>query len=158
MEIWKDVKGYEGCYEVSTLGNVKGVKRGRLRVPVISNYGYLRLNLSINNIKKIHSIHQLVAVAFLNHTPNGNTLVVDHINNIKTDNRLSNLQIITNRQNVSKDMKNKTSIYTGVSIYKKTNRWKAQIVVNRVKKHLGYFTNEIDASNAYQKALCKSLL
>ena len=42
-------------------------------------------------------------MAFLNHKPNGNKLVVDHINNVKTDNRLSNLQIITQRKNTSKD-------------------------------------------------------
>ena len=101
MEIWKEVKDYEG-YKISNLGNVKS-KTGRLLKPCKSANGYLVLGLGKGDKRKTKSIHQLLAIAFLGHTPNGMKLVVDHINGIKTDNRLINLQVITNRHNLSKD-------------------------------------------------------
>ena len=159
MEIFKDVKGYEGIYQVSNYGNVKSLARkGRLKDRIFNNIkhksGYLTVTLSINNNIKTCKIHQLVAIAFLNHTPNRyNGLIVDHINNIKTDNRLENLQLTTARNNVSKDRKNKVSKYTGVSWYKRDSVWVSMIRVNGKQTYLGRFSTELEASNAYQKAL-----
>jgi hypothetical protein len=94
-------------------------------------------------------------MAFLNHKPNGLTIVVDHINNIKTDNRLSNLQLLTNRQNTTKESRG-TSIYPGVSYRPKNNKWEAKIKINGANKHLGLFKNELDAAQAYQNYLKQS--
>jgi ribosomal protein L15E len=70
-------------------------------------------------------------MAFLNHTPCGYKIVVDHIdNNIKTDNRLENLQLITQRENVSKDIKNTSSKYIGVCWHKKAKKWRSSIQIN----------------------------
>jgi hypothetical protein len=113
---------------------------------------YLRSGLKTNGTKKSYMIHQLVAMAFLNHKPNGLNLVVDHINNIKTDNRLENLQIVTVRHNSTKDPRG-VSKYPGVGWYGKYKKWRARVVVNGKSKFLGYFTNEEEASLAYQKAL-----
>jgi hypothetical protein len=170
MEVWKDVPNYEGLYQVSNLGNVKSLERfakhhhGDLRIvreKILSknpvNRGYLSVKLSKNGKKKKGIIHQLVAMAFLGHVPNGNIMVVDHINNVNTDNRLENLQIITNRENTSKDRKGGTSQYIGVCWKKREKRWVSNISINKKLKNLGYFKNEIDAHNAYQKAL-KELL
>jgi len=95
-------------------------------------------------------IHQLVAIAFLNHIPCGHELVVDHIDNDPTNNNIENLQIVTNRQNCSKDRKGK-SIYTGVHWNKKY--WVASITINKKRFHLGSFDCEIKASKVYKKAL-----
>jgi hypothetical protein len=157
MEIWKDIKGYEGHYQVSNLGNVKSLKFNREKIlkKLINTDGYFQLGLSIKSVVKIQKIHQLMAIAFLNHTPNKMTLVVDHINNIKTDNRLENLQIVTHRENSSKDSKKikRTSQYIGVSWVKKDKIWISRIENNRKKITLGRFKDEFEAHLAYQKAL-----
>ena len=66
---------------------------------------------------------------------------------------VENLQYITQRLNSSKDKKNTSSIYTGVSWSKEKKKWKSCIRINGKSKHLGYFTDELEASNAYQKAI-----
>jgi hypothetical protein len=156
MEVWKKIPGFEN-YEVSNLGNVKSFKYGKERILKnrINKDGYYRINLSNKGEKqKTFQLHQLVAIAFLNHKPNGNNgLVVDHINNIKTDNRLENLQLITNRENSSKDIKNTSSKYTGVYWHKKAKKWSSQIKINGKNKHLGYFKNPKIASAVYLYAL-----
>lgn len=118
----------------------------------LSSSGYLGCNLFINNISLTNYVHQLVAMAFLNHKPDGLNLVVDHINNIRTDNRLENLQLVSHRHNSTKDRKG-TSKYPGVSWRSDTKKWRAAIRIGRQQIHLGMFTDENDAALAYQKAL-----
>lgn len=154
MEIWKKIKDYPD-YEVSNLGNVKSLKFNKEKIlkPSKDGKGYLKVALFKNGKSKTKKNHKLVAMAFLNHITNGYEIVVDHINNIPTDNRLENLQLITQRENVSKDIVNSSSKYTGVSWYKRDNKWKSSIRIKGNKKHLGYFKCEIEASKAYQEAL-----
>ncbi len=163
-EIWKDVPGYEELYQVSNLGRVRSLDRVTQGVDGITRFyngrvlkhylskGYLRHALSINGIAQTYQVHQLVAKAFLNHKPNGLNLVVDHINNIKTDNRLENLQVVTNRHNSTKDLKG-SSKFPGVSWDNRVKKWKARIFINGKTAHLGRFTDENDAALAYQNAL-----
>jgi len=153
-EIWKSIEGHES-YEVSNLGRVKSLKCNKERIlrPSVDNgSGYLKVNLYKNTKMKTKKVHQLVAIAFLNHKPNGHKLVVDHVNTAKTDNRLVNLQIITHRENISKDTKGLNK-YTGVSWSKLNKNWIARIRIKGKNKHLGSFTDESKASEAYQKAL-----
>ena len=161
-EIWEDVKGYEGYYQVSDLGNVKSLdrvdslgrkKNGRIRKLNPNSRGYLTVNLSLEGKGNTKSVHQLVAEAFLNHESCGHKLVVDHIDNDKLNNNLSNLQVVTNRENVSKDTIGKTSIYTGVSFRSNRNKYVAQCYHNKKQKHLGCFTTELEASAAYNDFL-----
>ena len=154
-EIWKDVVGYEGVYEVSDLGNVKSLKFNKEKVLTnnLNRNGYLQVGLSKRGRVKSKGIHQLVAEAFLNHKPCGFKLVVDHQNGVRKDNRLENLQIITSRKNTSKDIKGGTSKYTGVSWCKKSNKWRSQININNKVKYLGSFTDELKASEVYQNEL-----
>ena len=84
-------------------------------------------------------------------------MIVDHIDNNKTNNTLSNLQVITNRENCSKDKKDGTSMFTGVSWHKNVKKWCATIHMNGKSNHLGYFVDEIEAAKEYQLAL-KSLI
>jgi len=156
IEIWKDIPDYEGLYQVSNLGNVKSLpkkynKNGCILKPKTkSDIYYKAVDLNKNG-RKTFLIHHLVAKAFLNHDVKENKLlVIDHINNIKTDNCLENLQIVTHRVNVNKDMKS-SSKYWGVSYYKKTNKWRCQKQIDGKLKHLGYFTTEEEARDAYNK-------
>lgn len=166
-EIWKDIPDYEGWYQVSDLANVKSLERkiirsdgklktfrGRILIPTMSSNGYLMVSLCKNG-RKGFKVSVLVAMAFLGHKPDGtNKIVVDHIDNIRTHDYLSNLQLISQRKNITKDRKG-SSVYTGVSWNKRANKWRSFIWVNRKSKFLGYFVNEIEASEAYNKALNK---
>ena len=154
-EVYKDIEGYEG-YQVSNMGNVKSFKGKKERIlkAGLSSVGYLIVGLSKNGKAKTFQIHQLVCIAFLNHVPNGSKgLVADHRNNNPLDNRLDNLQLITHRLNSSKDQNNCSSKYTGVCWDEARNKWRSSIMINGKIKHLGYFTNELDASKCYQNAL-----
>ena len=156
-EIFKDIPNYEGLYQVSDLGRVKSLKfnKDRILKNRINSTKYLNVILYKNKICKSFKTHQLVAMAFLEHKPNGYKLIVDHINNIRTDNRVENLQLITQRENVSKDIKIGTSKYVGVSWSKFNNKWLSRIRIGCKIKHLGYFTDEYKAHLKYQQELKK---
>ena len=158
MEIWKDIPEYEGLYQVSSLGRVKSlVRKWRLKEKILkpNTVGeYPLIVLYKKTAQKTITIHQLVAINFLNHIPDGFNLIVDHINTIKTDNRVENLQIVTSRYNLSKD-RGGTSKYTGVNWDKSSNKWIAQIRIKSKKKHIGRFECESEASKAYQTELNK---
>lgn len=155
MEIWKDVKNYEGLYQVSSEGRVKSLKFGKDRILKQSPNGcvYLTVGLHKEGKQKTIKVHKLIAIAFLNHIPDGHKIVCDHIDNNKLNNRLENLQLITHRENTSKDKKGGTSQFIGVCWYKVAKKWRADIWINGKLKHLGLFTSELEASKAYQKAL-----
>jgi hypothetical protein len=165
-EIWEEILGYEGLYQVSNCGNVKSLSRtitkgnityvtkDKLLKQSIDTVGYPYVNLSDYKKQKTFRVHQLVAIAFLNHTPNKyDGLLVDHIDGDKLNNHLSNLQLVTNRKNSSKDKKNKTSKFTGVSWHKQSNKWLAQVRKNNKVEYLGVFEKEEEAAIAYLNSL-----
>lgn len=155
MEIWKDVPGYEGKYQVSNLGNVNSYvvsPIGRILKPSINGSGYKQVLLQINKRIKSISIHSLVAMAFLDHVPCGNYVHVDHIDGDRLNNRLDNLRVVTNRQNTAKCLKRKSK-YIGVTYSKKHNKWIARLRNNDIRKYLGTFNCETRAHIKYQLAL-----
>ena len=153
-EIWKEVKGLED-YRVSNLGRVKSLKfyKRKILKQTLNTHGYFYLNLFREGKPFIRTVHQLVAIAFLNHNPCGLNLVVDHINHDKQDNNVENLRITTQRGNCSNRSKQYTSKYVGVSWHKPMGKWQAKIKINGKENYLGLFTNELEASNAYQEKL-----
>ena len=109
-EEWRDVVGYEGRYQVSSMGRVKSLERkfidkiGRERYvkecflkPGADRGGYLRVGLCDGEKRKTFKVHRLVCEAF--HENPDNKPQVNHINEIKTDNRASNLEWATAREN-----------------------------------------------------------
>lgn len=104
QEIWKDIPGYVGLYQVSNIGRIKSIshyvddKGGkRLIKEKIKQYGivdgYYRVQLNKNGLKKLCLVHRLVAMAFI---PNPQQLpVINHKNEIRTDNRVENLEWCT---------------------------------------------------------------
>lgn len=100
-EIWKDIPNYEGMYQVSNLGRVKSFnynrtgKEGVLK-PKPHRDGYFQVMLYKGGRGKMNKIHRLVILAFLGQSD----LQVNHINGIKTDNRLENLEYCTGSENI----------------------------------------------------------
>lgn len=94
QEIWKDIDGYEGLYQVSTYGNVKRMpgktSNGRILKPFADKNGYLCIGVSKNGVRKTFKIHRLVAMIYL---PNPENLPeVNHKDENKTNNCVSNLE------------------------------------------------------------------
>ena len=155
-EIWRDIPEYKGLYQVSSLGNVRSLrKNGKLLAKGLGKVGYLTVALCRNGIAKSFAVHTLVALVFKEHIPNGFRLVCNHINLNKEDNRAVNLEIITNRENTNKKHVITTSIYTGVHWCKTYGKWRSSIYINRTRKHLGYYNSEYDAHLSYEKELIK---
>tara|TARA_R110002074_G_scaffold338819_1_gene509351 strand:+ start:104 stop:592 length:489 start_codon:yes stop_codon:yes gene_type:complete len=158
MEEFRDIKGHEGSYQVSDLGNVKSlVRKGCLTEKILkpsnNKIAYSQVLLRKDGKTITRNIHQLVAEAFLGHTPCGYKLIVNHINFNRYDNRAENLELDTQRNNADQKHIKSSSEHVGVCLCKTSNKWLSQITINGKKKHLGRFTDEIEASKAYQKAL-----
>ena len=117
-EIWKDIPGYEGEYKVSNMGNVYSIIKHRLSSLILNKtLGYLFVNLHGKNYR----VHRLVALTFI---PNPeNKPYIDHINTIKTDNRVENLRWCTPMENTH----NPISFTKMVEAIKKANIGKFRI-------------------------------
>lgn len=165
-EEWKDIVSFENKYQISDLGRIKSLSRNRLSKSKnrfktksfilkqgMGTNGYLQICLSNINKKITKKTHQLVAIAFLNHTPCGYKLVINHKNFIRTDNRKLNLEITTARENSNLLHIKSSSKYTGVTWDKQMKKWRAKITIGYKQIFLGLYINEIDAHNAYQEAL-----
>lgn len=166
--------GLETNIEVTKCGKAKKVPKDWYAISKMStnaNYGiidftklkpnhkgYKRVGIQIKGLKpKTVQLHQLVAAAFLNYKWQGMLMVVDHIDNNNVNNHVSNLQVITNRQNSSKEKTIKSGLPVGVCFVKERNKYISQIRINKKQVYLGYFKTPEEASNAYQEKL-KSLL
>lgn len=117
LETWRDVAGYEGLYQVSDFGEVrsldrlilytngaKHLHRGAIIKPVKDRYGYLRVELYKDGKGKWHKVHRLVAQAFI---PNPYNLPeINHINEDKTSNVVTNLEYCDHRQNINHGTRN----------------------------------------------------
>lgn len=145
-----NVVGYEGIYAVSDTGIIFNIKKGTVMKTRINIYGYEEVTLSsAKSGKSKMRVHRIVYESF-----NGKVkddLVIDHIDNNKLNNDLSNLRKLTNRENICRS---KVSKYgRGVHYLEKINKYGACIQINKIQYHLGVFCDVEDARNAYDKAL-----
>jgi hypothetical protein len=118
-EIYKDIKGYEGLYQISNFGNVKSFnckmyKQGFIMNQSLNHKGYKVAYFVKNRKKKTISVHRLVALNFINNP--GNKPQVNHINGIKHDNHYSNLEWATNSENM------KHAFLIGVKVFSEKRR------------------------------------
>lgn len=102
-EVWKDIKGYEGLYQVSNLGNVKSIfYRNQILKQTTDRYGYKIIYLYKNKIRKTFKVHRLVATMFIDNPEN--KAFIDHINTVKNDNRVENLRWVTASENNNNEL------------------------------------------------------
>jgi hypothetical protein len=148
MEIWKDVIGYEERYIISSYGKVVNKKRNKELKPYKTRE-YLRVMLYDDDLKvKNFFIHRLVIETFIGSIPKDKC--VNHINNIPSDNRVSNLEICSYIENACHGSKfyNKTSKFIGVCYDSKAKKWVSQININGKNTKIGRFDFEKDAFEA----------
>lgn len=150
LRIWKIIPGFDK-YKVSSDGKVRHIKK-TYNLGTQENHGYLSVIIHDNKCKK-HKIkvHQLVAMAFLNHKRCGMISIIDHLDNNKRNNHYLNLEISTPRRNLSR--LGGLSKFPGVTLNKKKTRFRARITINGKRIHLGNFLSEEEASEAYNKKL-----
>lgn len=166
-DFWKNIKGYEEYYQIDQFGNIKSydfiintgngkfIRKGKILKPYLTSCGYLTVTLCKNGKGRAKRIHVLVWDHFGDKPRNGRILQVDHKNEIKIDCWIGNLQLLNNRQNVSKGklQYEKSSKYTGVSWNKRDKKWLAFIYINGKHKYLGSFSDEYEAHLAYKNEL-----
>ena len=144
-EIWRDIEGYEGLYQVSNMGRVKSLgndknRKEKILKPGMNNYGYLQVGLHKEGKRKIFQVHRLVAQAFI---PNPEELPeINHKTEIKTDNRAEFIEWCDHRYNMNYGTRNE--------------RAGKNMVQTKIKKGLADpelcgFTNKKRDSLYYQK-------
>ena len=118
QEIWKDVKNYEGLYQISNLGRVKSMskfagfsyRKERILKTSLDKDGYVKVTLCKNNRTRFLSIHRLLAECFI---PNSNNYPqINHKDENKQNNDLSNLEWCTCKYNINYGTRTKREVET----------------------------------------------
>ena len=147
-EGWRPIVGFEE-YFVSSYGRVISTKTGKILKPALNHKSYQIVALYKAGKCYSRRVHRLVAETFI---PNPDNLrEVDHINNIRDDNKAENLRWATASENTRNReyCRQATSKYNGVMLKEKNGKWQANIYLDGKTKHLGIFTEEKLAAKAF---------
>ena len=155
QEEWKAITGYDGLYEISNFGRVKSLNRldsmGRvveetIKAQHIGTTGYPAITLNKDGKKKTKVVHQLVAESFLGHIPDSYNGVINHIDNIKTNNRLDNLEVVSSRYNTQYSKSTE-------GVYERRNKFEVYVRIDGKKTYLGSYASKEEALKVRNKKL-----
>jgi hypothetical protein len=163
-EIWKDIKGYEGLYQISSMGNIRSLDRvvtcingreanykGKSRKPSILEYRII--SLSKGNKVAMKKISRLVALHFLSNPDNKK--LVNHKDGNKHNDNFMNLEWCSYSENsihsFEKGLSLKKNKVSGVFYEKRRNKWAAYLYRNSKNIFIGRFKTEEEAVKARQK-------
>lgn len=143
FEIWKPIKGYEGLYDVSNLGNIRSLPRnttkGKILKPQKDTNNYMMVGLVKDKKTKFKRIHRIVAETFLDNI--NNLPEVNHKDGNKKNNNVNNLEWVTSKENIHHAIKNKLII--GLKQAVKVNQYDLQ----------GNFIKQWDCMNDIQREI-----
>jgi hypothetical protein len=150
QEEWRVIEEFDN-YSVSNKGRIRNDKKGTFIKETFNTFGYHQCRLSKNGITKTLRINRIVAIAFL---PNEENLPeIDHINNIRHDNRVENLRWISRSNNLRNMTKRGSCKLFGVSFEKAKNNYKATITIEGFQKTIGRYKTEEEAHQAWLVAV-----
>ncbi|MEA2091118.1 MAG: HNH endonuclease [Campylobacterota bacterium] len=167
-----DIKGYEGLYKITTLGRVisypdKTHYNFRVKTHDL-NREYPRVTIYKDGKGKHFFVHRLIAIHFIDNSENKPH--INHINAIKTDFSISNLEWCTPKENIhhaiklgingtNRNIKHKTnkSGLLGVHWHKRNKKWCARLGFNKTRYNLGFYDTKEEAGVAYDKAVMKHI-
>jgi len=161
-EEFKPIKGYEGLYEISSLGRIFSLSKswGRNRfhpkMELLQSFSskYLSVHLNNNGNARTLRTHNLVWDHFGDRPRKGFKSQVDHKDGDRLNNGINNLQLLTGRRNsIKSHIQGGRTLPTGVYPRQGGTRFVASIVVNKKSLYLGYFSSMDQASRAYQNQL-----
>ena len=144
------ISGFEEEYGISEEGDVYSYKSKRFLKTTLDQ-GYYRVVLTKVGKQYKKRIHRLIAETFI---PNPDNLsFVDHIDRNPKNNSLSNLRWCTHQENMMNRTKHKntSSLYKGVSWFKRDKKWQSQIQIDGKRIHLGSFNSEEEAARVYNE-------
>lgn len=152
--VWKDIVGYEGIYQVSNEGEVKSlyrivdrgllpnrIQKERILKKSINAQGYYVVNLTKEGKQKVHTVHSLVAMCFIGDRAGLDT---NHIDSNRLNNCIDNLEYVSRRENTCHG-KSRKHDFPGITFRVKTKKWTANPVLNGRINELGSFNDKGDA-------------
>jgi hypothetical protein len=147
FEEWRDVKGFEGIYCVSNLGNLMSCKSGTWNILSEKNSkgGYFSLVLEYGNHKKYIRMHRLVYETFVGKIPKGRKYHIHHKNHNKQDNRVENLKLVTAKQHYQEDIESRN--LEGMKYYNQKVRPKKIVQMDLHRNVINVFNNCKEASD-----------
>lgn len=162
MENWKDIKGLEGKYQISTIGRVKSLNyrrtgKDKIMVPYADTKGYLRVGLMIEGKKKEYPIHRLVSDAFIEKKDGCN--YVDHIDGNILNNSILNLKWCTQKENCNNPIAKEN--YRKSKLGKKNPNYGKTGAAHHTSKPIIQYTLEMEYVNEYpstQECVNKNVL
>ena len=146
--IWKDLKGFEDEYKISSNGDIIYKKNNKNINTRISKDGYIRVTLYYQNKSYIKSVHRLTAETFIERKPIINNLEVNHIDGNKLNNNINNLEWVTHKENIMHAWKNKLfePVREASKRYGKNNPNAKRVYQIKDKKVIGVYDTIKEAS------------
>lgn len=172
-KIWKDIKGYEGLYQISNLGIIKSlnravnsrldnegnpimnIRKGRFLKQTINNQGYYRIILYKSSISKSYFIHKLLGIHFIDNPDNKD--VVNHIDGNPSNNKLSNLEWATYSEDKQHAV-NTGLIHSGGNNYnaKSINQYTLNGIFIKTWESMMDIKRDLGIDNRYVSAVCRN--